>query len=76
MNAEHGKIILYQSEDRGSAIDVHPKDETVWLSQAQMVGLFQWIERTVSEHIRNIFKKGELNEEAVVRKSRTTATEV
>jgi hypothetical protein len=47
--------------------------DTVWLTQAQMTALFDRDKRTISEHIRNVFKEGELVENAVVRKSRTTA---
>lgn len=75
MNFDHGSIILYQSEDGQAAIDVRLREETVWLTQVQMVDLFQRDKRTISEHIRNIFREGELIEEAVVRKSRTTATD-
>ncbi len=75
MDNELGEIILYQSEDGCSGIDVHLKDETVWLSQFQMVELFERNKRTISEHIRNVFKEGELKESAVVRKSRTTAAD-
>jgi hypothetical protein len=49
------------------------ENETVWLSQAQMCELFDKNKRTISEHIRNIFSEGELQEEQVVRKFRTTA---
>jgi prophage maintenance system killer protein len=72
---DHGTIVLYQAKDGHTTLDVQLKDETVWLTQAQMVELFQRDKRTVSEHIRNIFKEGELFEEAVVRKSRTTAAD-
>jgi hypothetical protein len=75
MNPDLGEIILYQSEDGTSALDVHLKDETVWLTQAQMVELFQRDKRTISEHIRNVFKEGELIEAAVVRDFRTTAAD-
>lgn len=74
-SSDHGTIVLYQTKDGQATLDVHLQDETVWLTQAQMVELFQRDKRTVSEHIRNIFKEGELNEEAVVRKSRTTAVD-
>jgi prophage maintenance system killer protein len=75
ISADHGTIVLYQAEDGQTTLDVRLRDETVWLTQAQMVELFQRDKRTVSEHIRNVFKEGELNEEAVVRKSRTTAAD-
>jgi len=71
----HGSIVLYQTEDGQTTLDVQLQEETVWLTQAQMVELFQRDKRTVSEHIRNIFREGELNEEAVVLKSRTTAAD-
>ncbi len=75
MKSDLGDIVLYQSEDGQAAMDVHLKDETVWLTQAQMVELFERDKRTVSEHIRNVFKEGELHEQAVVRKFRTTAAD-
>ena len=75
MNSALGEIILYQSEDGHTSMDVKLKDETVWLTQTQMVELFQRDKRTVSEHIRNVFKEGELFEEAVVRNFRTTASD-
>ncbi len=75
MDFSKGELIVYQSGNGQSAVDVQLKDETVWLSQAQMTELFQRNKRTVSEHIRNIFKEGELEEKAVVRKFRTTASD-
>ena len=68
-------LILYQTEDGQTHIEVHLLDETVWLSQAQMSELFDKDKRIISEHIQNIFKEGELLEKAVVRKFRTTASE-
>ncbi len=80
METEHeqsglGEIVLYQDDDGNSAFEVRLQDETVWLSQAQMVKLFDRDKRTISEHIRNIFKEGELVEAAVVRKFRTNAAD-
>jgi prophage maintenance system killer protein len=75
MTLKQGKLILYQSEDGLAQFDVRLKDETVWLSQGQMGELFDKNKRTVSEHIRNIFFEGELSENAVVRKFRTTAAD-
>jgi hypothetical protein len=72
---DFGEIILFQSEDGNSDLDVRLKDETVWLTQAQMVELFQRDKRTISEHIRNVFKEGELVEAAVVRDFRITASD-
>jgi DNA ligase (NAD+) len=73
MNKEHGEIIIYQAEDGQASLEVRLQEETVWLSQAQMVELFDRDKRTISEHIRNVFNEGELDENAVVRKFRTTA---
>jgi len=73
MTFEQGELILYQADDGLAVVDVQLKDETVWLSQAQMTELFSRNKRTISEHIRNVFKEGELQEKAVVRKFRTTA---
>ncbi len=73
MTSEHGKIIIYQAENGQTTLDVKLEEETVWLTQEQMTMLFDRNKRTVSEHIRNVFKEGELAEYAVVRKFRTTA---
>jgi prophage maintenance system killer protein len=69
---ELGEVIIYQSNDGQASLDVHLAEETVWLSQAQMAELFDRNKRTISEHLRNVFKEGELEENVVVRKSRTT----
>jgi hypothetical protein len=65
-------ILIYQNPDGNIKIDVRLEEETVWLTQAQMGQLFGKDKRTISEHIRNIFKEGELNENMVVRKFQTT----
>ena len=70
-NIDGGKVVLYKNR-----VEVQLKGETVWLSQAQMCELFDKNKRTVSEHIRNIFKENELSEVSVVRKSRTTAKDL
>lgn len=67
-NLDTGKVVLYKNR-----IEVSLKDETVWLSQMHMCDLFDKNKRTISEHIRNIFKENELAEGSVVRKFRTTA---
>jgi len=66
------EIIIYQNQEGNIKIDVRLEDETVWLTQAQMAQLFGKDKRTISEHIGNIFKEGELDESQVVRKFRTT----
>jgi len=75
MKNEQGEIIIYQTEDGQSLLEVHLGKETVWLTQAQMTALFDRDKRTISEHIRNVFKEAELVEHTVVRKSRTTASD-
>ena len=67
-----GEILIYQNPDGNIKIDVRLQKETVWLTQAQMGQLFGKDKRTISEHIRNIFKEGELDENMVVRNFRTT----
>jgi hypothetical protein len=54
---------------------VRLEEETVWLTQAQLVELFQSSKANISEHIKHIFEEGELNENSVVRKFRTTASD-
>ena len=55
-----GKIILYQNQEGTIKIDVRLEEETVWLTQAQLTELFQKAKSTISEHIKNVFIKGEL----------------
>ena len=66
------EIVLYQSEDGNVKVDVLFQNETVWLTQEQMAQLFGKGRTTITEHIGNIFKEGELNEEKVCRKFRHT----
>jgi len=66
------EFLIYEAADGKITIDVRLEDETVWLTQAHMAELFGKSKQTVSEHIRNIFNEGELDEEVVVRKFRTT----
>jgi len=68
-------LLLYQNQDGNIKIDVRLEAETVWLTQDQMAMLFGKDKRTISEHIRNVFKEGELIESSVVRKFRTTAAD-
>ena len=71
-----GEVIIYQTDDGLTHIDVRMEDETVWLTQAQLCELFQSSKANVSEHIKHIFEEGELEENSVVRKVRTTGSEV
>lgn len=72
---KNSEILIYQTEDGRTRLEVRLEGETVWLSQAQLCGLFDKNKRTISEHIRNVFKEGELQDNSVVRKFRTTAAE-
>jgi len=68
-----GEIVIYQTEDGQASLEVSLVEETVWLNQAQMGQLFEKNKRTISEHVRNVFKEDELQENSVIRKFRTTA---
>ena len=72
---EHGEIILYQTEDGGTKIDVRFEGETVWLTQQQMAELFQSSRSNIVEHIQHIYEEGELDEAATCRKFRQVRTE-
>ena len=69
---QQDEIIIYQSQDGTIKVDVLFSEETVWLTQTQIGALFGKAKSTISEHIKNIFQEGELNENMVVRKFRTT----
>ncbi len=69
------EIIIYVTEDGETKLDVTFEDETVWLSLDQMSSLFQRDKSTISRHINNIFKDGELSKEAVVANFATTASD-
>ncbi len=72
---DSGDFLIYQTENGVTKIDVRIQDDTVWLTQQQMAELYQSSKSNVSEHIKHIFEDGELAEEAVVRKIRTTASD-
>ena len=72
---ENNRILIYTDGSGLTRIDVKLEEETLWLSQAQMCELYQTSKSNVSEHIKHIFEEGELQEEAVVRKFRTTAAD-
>ena len=75
VNSGLGQIILYQSEDGHTSMDVHLKDETVWLTLNQMAELLDRDKSVISRHLGNVFQTGELAREAVVAKNATTASE-
>ena len=60
---EDQKIVIYQTEDGQTQIDVRLENDTVWLTQAQMVELFQTTKQNVSLHLNNLYKEGELEKE-------------
>lgn len=69
------QILIYQSEDGRTKLDVRLEGQTVWLSQKQLTDLFGKAKGTISEHIKHIFEDGELEPEATVRQFRTVQTE-
>jgi len=73
--AKQGELLLYQTEDGKTRLQVRLEDETVWLTQSQMADLFQTSIPNVSMHIRNVFREGELQEESVVKDFLTTAAD-
>ena len=72
---DNGNIIIYQTEDGLTKLDVQLHDETVWLSLDMMAQLFQRDKSTISRHIKNIFAEGELQTSAVVANFATTASD-
>lgn len=72
---ERGEIILYQP-DETVKLEVRLEDETVWLTQAQIVDLFQSSKANISEHIKNIYESGELTLASTVRNFRTVRWKV
>ena len=75
MEIDKGQILLYQTPDGESRIEVRLQDETVWLSLDQMAELFQRNKSTISRHIKNVFEEGELQSEATVAFFATVQTE-
>lgn len=72
LNMNTGEIFIYQNSEGSIKIDVRLEDETVWLTQEQMSSLFGKARTTITEHIQNVFKEGELTEEVVCRNFRLT----
>ena len=70
-----GEILIHQNQEGSIKVDVRLEEETVWLTQAQLCVLFQKSKATISEHIKNIFTEGEIDEKSVVRNFRTTASD-
>ena len=70
----NGEIIIYQTDDGLTHIDVKMEDETVWLTQQQMAELYQTSRTNVVEHITHIYEEGELDENSTCRKFRQVAS--
>ncbi len=68
MEEKNNQIIIYNSADGQTKVEVKVRDETVWLTQAQMADLFQKSQSTINEHIQNIYEEGELEKELTLRK--------
>jgi hypothetical protein len=73
LTPNQSEFLLYVSQSGEIKVDVLLHDETVWLTQKGMQELFEKAKSTISEHIKNVFEEGELNEEVVVRDFRTTS---
>ena len=74
-NPDNGNILIYQSEDGLTHIDVRMENETIWLTQQQMAELFQTSRTNVVEHIQHIYEEGELTIEATCRNFRQVQRE-
>lgn len=70
-----GEIVLYQPEDRSVQIEVRIEEDTVWLTQSQLVELFDSTKQNISLHINNIFREGELDRGSTVKEFLTVQTE-
>ncbi len=69
------EIVIYQTDEQSTRLEVRLEDETVWLTQAQMVELFDSTKQNISLHINNIFREAELSKSSVVKYSLTTASD-
>ena len=65
-NIVENEILIYQTEDGHTKIDVKLEGETVWLTQSQLCELYQTSKSNISEHIKHIFEEGELEENTVI----------
>ena len=73
--APTSEIVIYQTEDGFTKLDVMLKEETTWLNLNQITTLFERDKSVISKHIRNVYKEGELKEEATVAKFATVQRE-
>lgn len=70
-----GNIVIYQTKDGKTTIDVKLENETVWLTLSQITELFDRDKSVISRHISNVFREGELDRSSVVAKNATTASD-
>jgi hypothetical protein len=75
LDTQKSEIIIFKTTDEKVSVSVIMENETVWLTQEQMATLFGKAKSTINEHIKNIFKEQELEENSVVRNFRTTASD-
>ncbi|MBI5222163.1 MAG: virulence RhuM family protein [Candidatus Magasanikbacteria bacterium] len=75
MEDKNNQVIIYNTEDGQTKIEVKMKDETVWLSQKQMAELFDKDVRTINEHIGNVYKEAELSQNSTIRNLRIVQNE-
>lgn len=69
------ELVLFEAQDGSVKLNVTIAEETVWLTQAQMVQLFDVSKQNISLHINNCFREGELDKTSVVKESLTTASD-
>jgi hypothetical protein len=69
------EFLVFTAQNGQQSIEVRYEDETIWLTQKLLATLFDVDIRTVSEHLKHIFKSGELQEDSVIRKFRNTAAD-
>jgi hypothetical protein len=75
MLEKRSEILIYQTEDGRTRIDVRLEDEAVWLTQTAMAELYQTTKQNISLHLKNLYSEGELVEKRVVKDYLTTATD-
>jgi hypothetical protein len=72
---QNQQIIIYQTEDGNTSVNVLLEEDTVWLTQREMQDLFRQTKQNISLHLKNIFKEGELNRDTTVKDSLTVQLE-
>jgi len=75
MSTQESQTVKYQTKDKKVNLQILVQENTVWLTQTQMSVLFSKNKRTISEHINNLFKEGELKEKLAIRNIRTSASD-